>query len=56
MRDTWLDSQGDSLEGAGGLTARHGSKEEGSALVRESLEAHGGPRDRVYFVFDLSCM
>ncbi|CAL8254276.1 unnamed protein product [Boreogadus saida] len=46
------ESQGDSLKGAGGLTAWH-AREQGRgkcSCPRESLEAHGGPRDRVSFV------
>ena len=49
MGDIWLDSQEDILKGARGLTfGRNGSEGEGSARVRERLEAHGGPRDREY--------
>ena len=56
MGDTWLDSQEDILKGARGLTfGRNGSEEEGSAQVRERLEAHGGPRSREY-IMCLTCM
>ena len=47
------ESRGAILRGARGLTlgqTRNGSEEGGSALVREWLEAHGGPRDREYHV------
>ena len=44
------ESRGATIRGLTFGQTREGSEEGGSARVRERLEAHGGPRDRVYFV------